>query len=92
MDKFCIGDAAYHELTIMNDGELQKSYLVKQCRGELNKLIHVTRTPGKDPGVQLSFREELVYQLEKISHAVHLFIKKSIYTVYPFITLPHSQV
>ena len=33
MDKFCIGEAAYHELTCCPGGEeLHRSYLVKQCK------------------------------------------------------------
>ena len=39
MDKFCIGEAAYHELTCCPGGEeLPRSYLVKQCKGDLNKM------------------------------------------------------
>ena len=43
--KFCVGDCFYHELTMVTDG-LPKSYLVKQRRDQLNKICHVTPTPG----------------------------------------------
>ena len=41
LDKFCVGDCFYHELTTVIDG-LPKSYLVKQRRDQLNKICHVT--------------------------------------------------
>lgn len=65
MDRFCISDAAYHKLS-MQVGELQRSYLVRQCRNNLNQLFHITRTPGHEPGVQMSFKKELQYQLEQV--------------------------
>lgn len=49
LDKFCIGDAAYHELTMLCEG-LPRSYLIKQCKGEINKLSHIARTPGTAQG------------------------------------------
>ena len=45
LDKFCIGDAAYHELTMLCEG-LPRSYLIKQCKYEINKLSHIVRTSG----------------------------------------------
>ena len=54
LDKLCIGEAAYHELTMIADGEsLPRSYLIKQCKEELKKLCHITRTPGAPVGAQL---------------------------------------
>ena len=39
MDSFCISEAAYHELTMTVGGEkLPRSYLVKQCKNDLNSL------------------------------------------------------
>ena len=67
LDKFCTGEEAYHELTMAegNDG-LPRSYLIKQCKDDLNKLCHITATPGPAPGAQLDFVEELksVVQLQ----------------------------
>lgn len=46
MDKFCIGEAAYHELTMFSpSNDLPKSYLIKQCRDDMKNICHVTRTP-----------------------------------------------
>ena len=51
LDKFCIGDAAYHELTMYSGGEhLPRSNLIKQCKDDLNKLYHITRSTGVAPG------------------------------------------
>ena len=59
-DKFCIGEAAYHELTMTNGGEgLPRSYLVKQCKKNLNDLCHIKRTPGENEGAQLDVLSEL---------------------------------
>lgn len=41
LDKFCVGDSFYHELTMVTDG-LPRSYLIQQCRNELNKVCHQT--------------------------------------------------
>ncbi len=60
LDKFCIGDEAYHELSMVDGNEeLPRSYLIKQCKDELNKLCHITRTPGSAQGAQLDFLAEL---------------------------------
>ena len=73
LDKFCIGDAAYHELTMCSGGEdLPRSYLIKQCKDDLNKLCHITRTPGVAPGAQLDFATELESVLRKQVTAISL--------------------
>lgn len=60
LDKFCIGDEAYHELSMIDGNEeLPRSYLIKQCKDELNKLCHITRTSGPAQGAQLDFLAEL---------------------------------
>jgi hypothetical protein len=52
-DKFCVGEAAYHELSMIPAGQtLPLSYLVKQCKDSLNQLCHIERTPGKNEGAQ----------------------------------------
>ena len=59
-DKFCIGEAAYHELTMTSSGEaLPRSYLVKQCKDSLNELYLIERTPGVNEGAQLNFKSAL---------------------------------
>lgn len=65
MDKFCVSDAAYHELSMVDREGLPRSYLIKQCRHSLNELCCITRTPGEWPGAQLSFITELKHQLSK---------------------------
>lgn len=58
MDNFCVGDAAYHEVSMIVD-DAPRSYLIKQCRSDLNKIFHISKTPGKHAGAQMSFKEEL---------------------------------
>ena len=66
LDKFCIGDAAYHELTMCIGGEdFPRSYLIKQCKDDLNRLCHIARTPGVAAGAQLDFDTELESVLKK---------------------------
>ena len=55
LDKFYVSDEVYHKLTQISEG-LPKSYLIKQCREELNKACHLRKTPGEHPGVEQSFR------------------------------------
>lgn len=58
LDKFCVGDSAYHEMTMLFD-DLPRSYLVKQKRNMLNQMCHITSTPGEEEGAQVSFKELL---------------------------------
>ena len=48
-----MGDALYHELTMTIDG-LPRSYLVKQCRDDLNKMCHIDPLQGKHIGAKVS--------------------------------------
>lgn len=41
LDSFGISDGAYHELTVQNDTMI-KSYLIQQCRNEMNSLCTIT--------------------------------------------------
>ena len=58
LDRFGVSDAFYHELTTLEAG-LPRSYLIKQCRQNLNSMMTIHRTPGIDQGVQVSLFEEL---------------------------------
>ena len=58
LDKFCVGDSFYHELSMLND-DLPKSYLIKQRRTQLNDMCHIISTPGKAEGAEVSFKELL---------------------------------
>ncbi len=51
LDKFCVGDTLYHEVSILSD-DLPKSYLVKQLRMDMNKTYHIERTRGY-PGARI---------------------------------------
>ena len=53
LDKFCVGDDFYHELSITAEG-LPESYLIKQMRNDMNKICHLERAPGSFPGSQVS--------------------------------------
>ena len=67
MDKFCIGEAAYHKLTCCPGGEeLPRSYLVKQCKENLNKLCSIERTPGEANGAAFDFHDELSTVIEEM--------------------------
>ena len=56
MDSFYVSEAAYHELTMVDGGEnLPCSYLVKQCKTNLNSVCHITRTPGEEGGSTTGF-------------------------------------
>ncbi|CAB4007697.1 Hypothetical predicted protein [Paramuricea clavata] len=70
MDKFCISDASYHELSCCPGGdELPRSYLIKQCKEGLNKLIYIERTPGEANGAALNFQDELRVVIEGMIQA-----------------------
>ena len=58
LDQFCISDEAYHELTVQNNS-MVKSYLIKQCRENLNNIFSIKQTPGLHSGAQLDLFETL---------------------------------
>ena len=68
LDKFCVGDAFYHEITMLVEG-LPKSYLVKQRRDQLNKMCHISTTPGEEHGAQLPFKELLKNRIKEYTIA-----------------------
>ncbi|XP_066016033.1 uncharacterized protein [Pocillopora verrucosa] len=80
LDKFCVGDNFYHELTMVVDG-LPKSYLVKQRRSQLNDICHITSTPGETEGAQTSFtdllRDRVQDYVASHPHVDHVQIKIS---------------
>ena len=71
MDQFCVSDAAYHEFSMIDKEGLPHSYLIKQCRQDLNRLWSILRTSGECPGAQLNFREELHHQLSKQVNSIN---------------------
>ena len=58
LDRFCVGDAAYHALSEEESG-LPRSYLIKHCRSDINSSFTIKRTPGELVDAQISFKEEL---------------------------------
>lgn len=65
MDKFCVGDEVYHELSMITEG-LPKSYLVKQSRTNLNNTYHIERTTGQYPGASISFTSTLREHIKQL--------------------------
>jgi hypothetical protein len=74
-----MSDDFYHELTMLVDG-LPKSYLVKQRRDQLNKMCHITTTPGEEHGAQLRFKELLKNRIKEYTIA-HLNVVKDNETI-----------
>lgn len=75
MDKFAVGDAFIHELSMVIDG-MPKSYLIKQCRDKLNSTCSVKPIPGGQCGAQVSFKESLTNKLKQLvtkSSVLHFF-------------------
>ena len=68
LDKFCVGDAFNHELSMTTDG-LPRSYLVKQCRDELYKMYQI------DPA-DANFEETKVNLVKLFSKNISLIISK----------------
>ena len=62
MDKFAVGDAFVHELSIVIEG-MPRSYLIKQCQNKLNSVCAVKPISGAAPDAQLFFRVSLVNKL-----------------------------
>ena len=58
LDKFCVSDAAYHELCMIYD-DMPRKYLLIQCREDINKIHHIERLPGNKPGAMLNLNSEL---------------------------------
>ena len=65
LDKFCVGDEVYHELTMHTD-DLPKSYLIKQLRSNLNKTYTIDRTQGKFPGAAINFTSTLKEHIKEL--------------------------
>ena len=57
-----MGFEFYHELGKIENG-VPRSYPIKQCRNNLNKLCYVTSTSGKFEGAQIPFKSVLSQQI-----------------------------
>ena len=58
LDKLCVGDEVYHEMTTHTDG-LPKSYLIKQLQSNLDKTYHIEKTQGNFPGAAINVTKRL---------------------------------
>ena len=65
LDKFCVGDEVYHELSKQSES-LPKSYLIKRLRTDLNMTYHIERTDGKCPGAKLDFSSTLAAHVQDL--------------------------
>ena len=65
MDKFGVGDEFIHELSMAVVDFPVKSYLIKQCRSDLNKQVNISTTPGLAPGARYSFKELLTDKIAR---------------------------
>jgi hypothetical protein len=59
-----------------------KSYLIKQCREDVNKTFSILQTSGPHPGAQLDFYETIDRLLDKISNESDTL--EPPYTMLPF--------
>ncbi|XP_077863939.1 uncharacterized protein LOC100367812 [Saccoglossus kowalevskii] len=65
LDKFCISNEAYHEMTMTTCGkQLPRSYLIKQCRKDLNDVTHIEPVP-EGYGAQRNFKDLLRKEIRK---------------------------
>ncbi|CAG2215584.1 unnamed protein product [Mytilus edulis] len=80
LDKICISDAAFHELSMLVD-DMPRTYLNVQCRDDINKIYHIERLPGNKPGAMINLNSEiermLKYQISKDPTANKFQIKFS---------------
>lgn len=58
MDRFAISDEAYHALSMVIGEGMPRSYIIKQCKHDIDSICKISNTPGTI-GAQLDFFEEL---------------------------------
>ena len=73
MDRFCVGDAAYHALVVL-ENDLPRSYMIKQCRNDIDDLFVITRTPGELTGAQISFKDELQRKVGMLTNHKYVYM------------------
>ena len=73
MAKFGVGDEFIRELSMAVDDFPVKSYLIKQCRSDLNKQVKISTTPGLAPGAQYFFKELLTDKVRDMV-SIHYWI------------------
>ena len=55
---------------------LPRSYLIKQCKEDLNQICHITRTPGVAEGAELDFDTELETVIQQQVSFVNIYTNK----------------
>ena len=60
-----MSDEFVHEMSMEFD-DIPRLYLVKQCTNDLNKICHITPTPGRALGAQHSFRTAMTEKIEAL--------------------------
>lgn len=65
MDKFAVGDPFVHEWSMLVYG-MPRSYLIKQCRDNLDSSCTLKSTSGPEPGAQISFKDSLNSKLNSL--------------------------
>ena len=53
LEKLCVGHSFYHEISMITDN-LPRSYLVKKCREQFNKMCHIEALDGNFEGGKVS--------------------------------------
>ena len=73
-------EAPYHALSEEERG-LPRSYLIKQCRSDINSSFTIRRTPGELVGAQISFKEEFRRKIrENVSSVLFYYVYEMIQT------------
>ena len=66
MDKFAVDDPFVHELSMLING-MPRSYLIKQCRDNLNSSCTVKPTSGPEPGAQICVGDCFYHELTMVT-------------------------
>ncbi|XP_071107750.1 uncharacterized protein [Haliotis cracherodii] len=64
MDRFCVSEAAYHEITQLYPN-LPRTHSVINTRREMTASLAISRVPGEVNGAMVSFRQELDKSLKE---------------------------
>ena len=68
--------------------KLPRSYLIKQCKENLNKHVYIERTPGEAAGAALDFEDELRHVIETL---VSTYFTLCNFDIICVMVLPHPM-